>query len=353
MGKRFDEGLRGAPCWRNEKNRFTATEPDGMARGERLVTAPHNINGHMAPVASPVSSPPAGHATPYRGDGRARNILRMGEWPGGSDAGHRNGHPPRQTVSVVIPTLNEEQNIAWVLEHMPPIVDEVVLVDGHSSDRTVEVARAVRPDIVVMTQHCRGKGDAARVAFAAATGDLIVMIDADGSMEPAEIHRFVTPLMNGYDFVKGSRFLAGGGSTDLTALRRLGNHLLVRITNSMYLVRFTDLCYGFCSFRRDCLPALALTAHGFEIETELVVHALKADLRIAEVPSTELPRRYGTSNLRTFRDGQRVLRTLVRERLMRRPRPVVDPIDHRVLHRWQPSAADLRGNQALLEESHS
>jgi glycosyltransferase involved in cell wall biosynthesis len=249
-----------------------------------------------------------------------------------------NGHQPRPTVSVVIPTLNEEENIVWVLERMPPIVDEVVLVDGHSSDRTVEAARAVRPDIVVVTQRFRGKGDAVRGGLAAATSDFIVMIDADGSMEPSEIYHFVTPLMKGYDFVKGSRFLDDGGSTDLTALRKLGNHALVRLTNTMFLVRFTDLCYGFCSFRRDCVAALALTSHGFEIETELVVHALKANLRIAEVPSKELPRRRGASNLHAFRDGKRVLRTLVRERLVRRARPVVDPIDQRVLQDWRPAA---------------
>ncbi|MEV1289246.1 glycosyltransferase family 2 protein [Micromonospora sp. NPDC049679] len=265
-----------------------------------------------------------------------------------------NGHPERQSVSVVIPALNEEHNIPWVLERMPPIVDEVVLVDGHSSDRTIEVARAVRPDVVVVPQHFRGKGDAVRVALRAATCDLIVMIDADGSMDPAEIHRFVTPLMNGYDFVKGSRLLTGGGSTDLTALRKLGNQMLVRMTNTMFLVRFTDLCYGFLSFRRECLSALALTAHGFEIETELVVHALKANLRIAEVPSTELPRRCGTSNLHAFRDGKRVLRTLIRERFVRRPRPVVDPIDQRVLHQWRPAVVDVRDEaprEALSEGS--
>jgi glycosyltransferase involved in cell wall biosynthesis len=254
-----------------------------------------------------------------------------------------NGHARRSTVSVVIPTLNEAENIPWVLERMPSIVDEVVLVDGHSSDRTVEVARAVRPDVVVATQRFRGKGDAVRVALSTATSDLIVMIDADGSMDPSEIHRFVTPLMNGYDFVKGSRFLDGGGSTDLTALRKFGNNALVRMTNAMYLVRFTDLCYGFCSFRRSCVPALALTAHGFEIETELVLHALKANLRIAEVPSMELPRRCGTSNLHTFRDGQRVLRTLIRERLIKRARPVVDPIDQRVLQAWRPVTTDVPG----------
>lgn len=243
-----------------------------------------------------------------------------------------NGHGQRLSVSVVIPTLNEEENIAWVLNRMPPIVNEVILVDGRSTDRTVEVARSVRPDIVVVRQRFRGKGDALRVAFAAATSDLIVMMDADGSMEPGEIHRFVTPLLHGYDVVKGSRFLAGGGSADLTALRKLGNWALVRMTNAMFMVHFTDLCYGYCSFRRECLPALSLTAHGFEIEAELIVHALKANLRIAEVPSVELRRRCGTSNLNTFRDGQRVLRTLLRERIVRRPRAIVDPIDHTVLN---------------------
>lgn len=313
------------------------------------MTAAPDIDGHDGPA---VATLPASlldstiMARPATFD--AFTILRQAESRSIDDA-PANGHPRRQTVSVVIPALNEEENIAWVLKRMPSIVDEVVLVDGHSSDRTVEVARSVRPDIVVATQRSRGKGDAVRVALATATSEFVVMIDADGSMEPSEIHRFVTPLMNGYDFVKGSRFLDGGGSTDLTALRKLGNQALVRMTNAMFLVRFTDLCYGFCSFRRDCLPALALTAHGFEIETELVVHAMKANLRIAEVPSMELPRRCGTSNLHTFRDGQRVLRTLIRERLVRGTRPVVDPIDQRVLHQWQPAITHPNGAGALRE----
>lgn len=241
----------------------------------------------------------------------------------------------RNSVSVVIPALNERQNIGWVLENMPPIVDEVVLVDGYSTDGTVEIARAVRPDIVVVRQAGKGKGEALRAGFRAATCDFIVMIDADGSMDPAEIYRYVTPLMNGYDLVKGSRFLDGGGSTDLTAIRRFGSRAFVRMANALFLIRFSDLCYGFCSFRRDCLPALALTAHGFEIETEIAVHAAKADLRIAEVPSMERERRSGQSNLHAFRDGKRVLRTLVRERMSQHRRPVVDPITERALHDWR------------------
>ena len=260
--------------------------------------------------------------------------------------GHTNGRPTSvqvrpQTVSVIVPAINEQQNIGWVLKRIPPTVDEVVLVDGYSVDRTVDIARAVREDIVVVRQNAHGKGEALRAGFAATNCDIIVMIDADGSMDPAELDRFVTPLMNGYDFVKGSRFLSGGGSTDLTPLRRLGNNALVRLANTLFLIRFTDLCYGYCSFRRECLPALALSATGFEIETELALHAIKANLRIAEVPSTELPRRSGMSNLHTFRDGQRVLRTLVRERVSSRPRPVVDPIDQRALHHWSTTAKAL------------
>lgn len=273
-------------------------------------------------------------------------ITRLGVPAGRDGTGRSLGQDPcRQTVSVIIPALNEQRNIGWVLERLPPMIDEVILVDGHSVDQTVAVSRAVRPDIVVVTQNARGKGAALRAGFAAATGDLLVMIDADGSMDPQELHRYVTPLLNGYDFVKGSRFLTGGGSSDFTPLRRLGAQAFVRMTNVLFLIRLTDLCYGYCSFRRDCLGALALTALGFDIETELVVHAIKANLRIAEVPSTELPRRHGVSNLHTFRDGQRVLRMLLRERVTRHSRPVVDPIDQRVLHSWR-SIADSMGTHS-------
>jgi glycosyltransferase involved in cell wall biosynthesis len=264
--------------------------------------------------------------------------------------GHYHGHTVSRhpadpqaksaSVSVVIPALNEQHNIGWVLERLPSTVDEVILVDGYSTDRTVEIARAARPDIVVVKQATRGKGSALRAGFQAATSDFIVMIDADGSMDPGEIHRYVTPLLNGYDLVKGSRFLDGGGSTDLTPIRRFGSKAFVHITNALFLVRFTDLCYGFCSFRRDCLKALALTTHGFEIETEIAVHAAKAELRIAEVPSMEQERRSGVSKLHAFRDGQRVLRTLIRERLSARHRPVVDPISERALTDWR-TAAEL------------
>lgn len=220
----------------------------------------------------------------------------------------------QHSVSIVIPTYNEARNIAWVLRRLPP-ADEVILVDGRSTDATVAVARAIRPDIKVVFETTPGKGAALRAGFAAATSDLVVMIDADGSMNPAEIESFIQLLSAGHEFVKGSRFLPGGGTTDMTPLRRLGNLGLMMVANVLYGGRFSDLCYGYCGFRRDSLLALDLDADGFEIETQICVRAAKAGLRTAEVPSFESPRMNGDSNLNTFRDGWRVLMTILRERV--------------------------------------
>lgn len=222
------------------------------------------------------------------------------------------GVAPAPTVSLIIPTKNEAPNIAWVLEQVPSCVDEIVLVDGRSTDATIVTARACRHDLRIVTQPQEGKGDALRAGFLAATGDIIVMIDADGSMSPKEISHFLHYLSNGFDFVKGSRFMGGGGSLDITRVRRMGNRALLLLVNRLYGANLTDLCYGFCAFHRRYLPYLDLTTTGFEIETQLTISALQAGLRIAEVPSVEMPRRCGKSNLRTVRDGTRVLRTVLR-----------------------------------------
>ena len=224
--------------------------------------------------------------------------------------------PGRASVSVVIPTLNEAQNIPWVLRRMPLYVDEVVIVDGRSSDNTAEVARAVRGDVVVLNEQRKGKGAALRAGFAAASGDLIVMLDADGSMDPQEIGWFISPLQHDFDLVKGSRHVTGGGSEDLTWLRRAGNRALTGLANAVLHSNYSDLCYGYIAFRRECLEVLELESDGFEIETEVIVKAAKAGLRIAEVPSLELDRISGASNLQTFRDGWRVLGTMAHECLL-------------------------------------
>jgi glycosyltransferase involved in cell wall biosynthesis len=217
------------------------------------------------------------------------------------------------TVSLVIPVKNEARNLGWVLEQVADEVNEVILVDGNSTDATLITARSYRPDIKVVLQEGLGTGSALRAGFLAATGDIIVMMDADGSMAPQEIRHYLHFLNNGYDFVKGSRFIAGGGSLDITPFRRFGNRFLLRVFNQLYGGDLTDLCYGFLAFHRRYLETMALSATGFEIEAEMVVRAMQAGLRIAEVPSLELPRRAGKSNLRSIRDGTRVLRTVVRD----------------------------------------
>ncbi|NMN99836.1 glycosyltransferase family 2 protein [Gordonia sp. TBRC 11910] len=218
---------------------------------------------------------------------------------------------PSPTVSLIIPVRNEARNIAWVLEQIAEEVDEIILVDGNSTDATLITASRYRPDIRVVAQDGVGKGSALRTGFLAATGDLVVMMDADGSMAPQEIRHYLHFLTNGYDFVKGSRFVVGGGSLDITPFRRLGNRFLLGVFNSIYDTELTDLCYGFCAFHRRYLDTLALSASGFEIEAEMVVNAMRGGLRVAEVPSLEMPRRSGKSNLHAIRDGIRVLRTVL------------------------------------------
>jgi glycosyltransferase involved in cell wall biosynthesis len=244
--------------------------------------------------------------------------------------------PEHPRVSVVIPALNEARNLEVILPELPP-VDEVLLVDGESTDDTVEVAQRLMPDIKVITQTRKGKGNALACGFEQASGDILVMFDADGSADPLEIPRFIDVLTAGADFAKGSRFCTGGGSADITRFRKLGNFGLNILANSMMGTRFTDLCYGFNAFWHDVLDHLDLPAtevepyeppsmvwgDGFEIETVLNCRVAAAGLTITEVPSYEKPRIYGLSNLNAISDGLRVLKTIGTERrrarqLMRR-----------------------------------
>jgi glycosyltransferase involved in cell wall biosynthesis len=218
-------------------------------------------------------------------------------------------------VTVVIPAWNEAENLPRVLDRLPAGVHEVIIVDGCSEDGTADVARLHRKGVRVISRPPRGKGDALRAGFEAATGDIIVMLDADGSTDPQEIPRFVDALLNGADFVKGSRFLKEAGSDDLTPIRRLGAAALTGAVNMLFGTGYTDLCYGYNAFWRDALAAIPMTATGFEVETLMNIRAATGGLVVAEVPSIERERYTGESHLRVVRDGLRVLRTIIRERL--------------------------------------
>src|SRR5581483_3595287 len=189
----------------------------------------------------------------------------------------------RVRVSVVIPTLNEARNLPHVLSRLPDWVDEVLLVDGGSVDGTVEVAQSLIPGITVLGQERPGKGAALQAGFRAATGDIIVTLDADGSTDPAELPAFVGCLLAGADFVKGSRFLQGGGTEDMGVVRKVGNWALRSAVRTVFGGRYSDLCYGYNAFWRRVLPMIEGDADGFEIETLMNVRALAAGMRVVEV----------------------------------------------------------------------
>jgi glycosyltransferase involved in cell wall biosynthesis len=230
-------------------------------------------------------------------------------------------------VSIVVPTKNEALNVSVVLPQLPA-VHEVILVDGGSVDGTIASARRALPGVIVVKQTRKGKGNALAAGFAQVTGDIVVMFDADGSADPLEIERFVKALTDGADFAKGSRFTEGGGSSDITFIRKLGNLFLNTLFNVGFKSRYSDLCYGYNAFWADLIPLLDLPDHtmpphingkmhwgdGFEIETVINCRFAAAGVRITEVPSVEKMRLFGVSNLHAVSDGLRVLKTLLTER---------------------------------------
>jgi glycosyltransferase involved in cell wall biosynthesis len=249
---------------------------------------------------------------------------------------HSVGTRMQPPISVIVPTFNEAANLAHVFAELPAGLHEVIVVDGHSQDGTVDEARRLRPDVRIVMQTRKGKGNALACGFAAATGEIIVMLDADGSADPGEIERYVECLLDGADFAKGTRFAGGGGSSDITPLRRAGNLALNGLVNTLYKTSYTDLCYGYNAFWSHCLPYLGLEpgetademrwGDGFEIETIINTRVAQAQLVVREVPSFERDRIHGSSNLNAVTDGLRVLRAIAEERRQRkaplRPRAI-------------------------------
>jgi glycosyltransferase involved in cell wall biosynthesis len=303
-----------------ERPAFRQPEESGLAAGrpEPSIGAMGSDREH--PDASNVisqskidaGSPGDGHAH-IRGVGLTRG------------AGDLTPAPAAVRVSVVIPALNEAKNLPYVIAGLPRGLHELIVVDGHSTDDTVAVARRLRPDARIVVQSGRGKGEALAAGFAACTGDVVVTLDADGSTDPSEIPRFVAALHHGADFVKGSRFAQGGASSDITRVRRLGNRALNGLVNALYGTSYTDLCYGYNAFWARCLPYMRVDCAGFEVETLINVRIAKAGLIIHEVPSRERARIHGRSNLNAIDDGIRVLFTILVERLSAASRSALLP----------------------------
>jgi glycosyltransferase involved in cell wall biosynthesis len=213
-------------------------------------------------------------------------------------------------VSIVIPTLNEEKNLSHVFKEIPKNVDEIIVVDGYSTDKTVKIAKRHGAKVVFDDV---GKGSALRKGMEEAKGDIIVTMDADLSHRGVELGLLIEAIKTGFDIAMGSRFIQGGGTADMPWYRKLGNKFFVSLVNVLWGTNYSDLCYGYRSFRKDCIKKLNLKSDGFGIETEIAIKAKKKKLKVIEIPSYEKARANGIGKLRTFSDGSSILKCIIEE----------------------------------------
>jgi glycosyltransferase involved in cell wall biosynthesis len=232
------------------------------------------------------------------------------------------------SVSLIIPARNEAKGLREVLgEAIPDFIDEVIVVDGHSVDRTPEVVAAVCPRARIIVQPGRGKGDAIKTGLAVAQGDIVVTMDGDGSHRLSDIHPMVDKLLDGYDFVKGSRALPGADSDDFTAWRSAGNWALTAFTRWLFGADWTDITYGFNAYWRQIMLDDARLSSGFQFEIQTAIRASRGGLAVSEIACFERRRVWGTSKLSPVSDGWNILKAILAEAAPRRRvhfRSVVD-----------------------------
>ncbi len=216
-------------------------------------------------------------------------------------------------ITVLICALNEAESLPHVLPKIPRWVDEILLVDGHSDDGTAEVAKKIRPEIKILCQPGKGKGDALKYGVQQAIGDIVVTLDADGATNPDEIPKFIEPLLKGYDYIKGSRFL-GFQPAKMPWYRHFGNWVLVTETNLIFGTRYTDVCSGFNAFWKKSWEKVNFP-DTFGYEPLITLRAKKAGLKILEISCRDSGRIHGSSKLPNWRQGWGAYKGILRERL--------------------------------------
>lgn len=219
-------------------------------------------------------------------------------------------------ISIIIPTLNEEENIDTILGNIRREMGErdeeyeILVVDAYSDDSTQEIAEENGCRVILQEG---GKGAAIKRGLKEAQGDIIVTIDADLSHRATELGLLIEGIDSGYDLCLGSRFIQGGGTNDMPIHRYMGNRFFVFLVNLIWRTNLSDLCYGYRSFRADAFADVDLKSTGFDIETEFTIRAAKNNLKMLEVPSFEKQRQGGNAKLKTFSDGWRILHTILHE----------------------------------------
>jgi glycosyltransferase involved in cell wall biosynthesis len=218
----------------------------------------------------------------------------------------------KPSVTVLVCTFNEENNLPYVLPLIPKWVDEVLLIDGHSTDNTISVARKLIPDIRIQVQPNKGKDDALQYGVSLATGEIVITLDADGNSDPKDIPSFIEPLSNGYDFVKGSRFLKTK-PLHMSSYRRFGNWVLCMEVNLLYGAKFTDVCSGSNSFWKKAWEKIKFPEE-FGYEPLIIIRAKKAGLKITEIPNLDKGRISGKSKLPSWPQGYQTFMAILKER---------------------------------------
>jgi len=210
-------------------------------------------------------------------------------------------------ITIQIPTLNEEECISRLIKEIPEgVADEILVVDAHSTDKTVEIAKSLGARVILQPLK-RGFGDAHKFGFKNAIGDVVVILNADGSQDPKDIPRMIEKIKQGNDLALCSRYLPSSSTDDDTLVRFVGNKFFTFFTNLLYHTKFSDSLYFFFAVRKDKVLNLDLKSDDFAICIELLVKAHKAGFKIAEIPCIERKRFAGKSKVNALIDGSKIL----------------------------------------------
>ena len=209
-------------------------------------------------------------------------------------------------VSLVIPTLEEAGCIEQVLSQVPKnCADEILIVDAYSKDGTADIVRKLGYNVVM--QEGRGFGDAFSLGVSKATGDIIILMDGDGSHNPADIPKLVEKIKEGYDYVMASRYCKGSRSYDDTMVRHLGNKSFTFLISFFHRMKITDSLYLFTAIRKNVFDKISIKSKGFEYCVEILVKVHKAGFKMAEIPSIERKRYSGYSKVKSMKHGLKIL----------------------------------------------
>jgi len=220
----------------------------------------------------------------------------------------------KQKISIVIPTLNEGETIKSVVERCLPFADELIVIDGHSTDNTRDIAQEL--GVKVILDGMKGKGEALRHAVKCVTGDIIVFIDADGSHIPEDIPKLLKPIIEGEaDHVSGSRLI--GGSSELhggfdECFRLMGSSFITACINWRFKVQLSESQNGFRAIRTNIIKKLYLRENITTIEQEMIIKTLKKGFRMAEVPTHEHKRIAGYSKIKLRNVSFRYVYSLIK-----------------------------------------